>query len=653
VSGTVAASSRPSEVASQRGPASRLWKPVFAAVLYAVIACLAYWPVGPLDAHHLVGCACSDPMQEVWFLNWTSFALEHGLNPFFTGYMLLPHGANLGANTFMPLLGLIGMPITATLGPVAAYNLLLRIAFAASGFSMYLVLRRYTTWYPGALLGGLLFAFSPFMVVHGQRHLFLVFLPLLPPLIPVIDDWLIRPRRPAVTSGLFLGALVGFEYLISPEVVLATGVMAALTLAVVALKNRAQVRARLKPLLTGGLVAAGLMLLITGYPIWMLLFGPQHPHGPPHPVANLDSFRADVLSSVIPTSVQLFAPHAIENLASIPPLIFENGFYLGLPLLALLVYLIVRCRHDGFVAVAAVMGGIAAILSLGTFLQIGGHKETQLMPFRLFAHIPILQSLEPARFSLFVQLAAVLILARGLDVVWREGWALDPIMRQMSATVRGGSASAAPMPSAQGPSAMPRPLSARTLSVAAVAIVALLPLLPDFPYRSAPIRVPALFTTAAVDVIPQNARVFTYPFDYPPNNDAMAWQMASGMRFRILGGDAFVPLKKGVTNFQTKPPGSWLALRVLLNDGAGPVPPPDRATINAVRFSFQHSHPQVVLVDMGSPNAGAVAKIFQLAIGAAPRTEGGMKIWTNVGPYLVPRTGRTPRRFGSILRGAR
>ena len=39
--------------------------------------------------------------------------------------------------------------------------------------------------------GGLLFAFSPYLANQAIRHLFLSFVPLVPLLIPLIDDWLI------------------------------------------------------------------------------------------------------------------------------------------------------------------------------------------------------------------------------------------------------------------------------------------------------------------------------------------------------------------------------------------------------------------------------------------------------------------------------
>src|SRR6516225_3111849 len=92
-----------------RSVASRL-RPALAigaaGAVYFVLACLAYWPASPLDTTRLAGCACGDPEQQTWFLAWTSYAVTHGHNPFLTGYLHAPMGANLAIDTSMPLLGI-------------------------------------------------------------------------------------------------------------------------------------------------------------------------------------------------------------------------------------------------------------------------------------------------------------------------------------------------------------------------------------------------------------------------------------------------------------------------------------------------------------------------------------------------------------------
>src|SRR5271165_6414094 len=136
---------------------------VLALVVYAVLAVIAYWPVMPLDASRLPGGGAGDPNQMSWFLAWTPFALLHGLNPFFSNYIDFPAGANLSANTSVPLLGVLAAPVTLALGPIAAFNLLMRIALASSAISMFLVSRKWARWWPASFAAGLLYGFGSYM----------------------------------------------------------------------------------------------------------------------------------------------------------------------------------------------------------------------------------------------------------------------------------------------------------------------------------------------------------------------------------------------------------------------------------------------------------------------------------------------------------
>src|SRR6516164_2617457 len=395
-----------------------------AGAVYFVLACLIYWPVAPLDGSHLAGCACGDSEQQTWFLAWTSFALSHGHNPLLTSYLHAPTGANLAINTSMPLLGLLGMPITLTAGPVATFNLLLRIGFAASGASMFGVLRRYVSWWPAAFGGGLLFAFCPYVANQAIRHLFLSFVPLVPLFIPILDDWLISRTRTPVRSGVLLGLVAGAQYLISPEILLTSAIMAVIGLAYLALRYRAAVAERIGALLRGVAVAVPVFLVIAGYGIWMLLAGPYRPVGAVHTLSGLTRYHADLLSPLFPTSHQLIAPAALASIGNRLPAgsTLENGFYLGFPLLILLGYLVIRCRRVPLVATAAVVGVVAFILGLGPRLTLNGKAAGIPLPFAIFRHLPIVQNLEAARFSLYVQLAAAIIFALGLDQVWAHGW---------------------------------------------------------------------------------------------------------------------------------------------------------------------------------------------------------------------------------------
>src|SRR5215467_16217484 len=469
--------------------------------VYFVLACLIYWPATPLDANHLAGCACGDPEQQTWFLAWVSYALTHGHSPFLTSYIHAPFGANLAIDTSMPLLGVLGMPVTLLAGPVATFNLLLRLGLAASGASMFGVLRRYVSWWPVAFGGGLLFAFGPYVANQGIRHLFLSFVPLVPLFIPILDDWLISRTRTPVRSGVLLGLVAAAQYLISAEILLTSAIMAAVGLAYLALRYRAAVAERISILVRGVAVAVPVFLLIAGYGIWMLLAGPYRPVGPVHKLSGLTRYHADLLSPLYPTGHQLFAPAALASIGNRLPTgaTLEDGFYLGLPLLVLLVYLAIRCRRVPLVATATVTGVAAFILGLGTRLTVDGKTLGIPLPFAVFRHLPVVQNLEAARFSLYVQLAAAIIFAVGLDQVRARGW-----LPARARPAPGGSAprAAAPdiaAPGAAGPGAARRPRPwVRPVVVAVVGLAVLVPLVPHLPMKIRPVETPGFFTSKDV-----------------------------------------------------------------------------------------------------------------------------------------------------------
>lgn len=114
--------------------------------VYFVLAVLVFLPVAPWSNSSIPsgplsgGPGSGDPTLMTWFLEWTAYALSHGHNIFFTNYYLSPRGTSLFPYTSVPLLGVLTAPLTLKLGPVAAYNILIRLSLAGSATSMFLVL---------------------------------------------------------------------------------------------------------------------------------------------------------------------------------------------------------------------------------------------------------------------------------------------------------------------------------------------------------------------------------------------------------------------------------------------------------------------------------------------------------------------------------
>jgi hypothetical protein len=305
------------------------------------------------------------------------------------------------------------------------------------------------------------------------------------------------------------------------------------------------------------------------------------------------------------------------------------------------------------VATAAVVGVVAFILGLGATLMVNGKSLGVPLPFAILRHVPVVQNLEAARFSLYLQFAAAIIFAVGLDRVRAWGWLPAPASAAPSgdATTPSQGAASAAAPSqgaAQGdepsrdavPAALqgqgapvPRPgPRARPVVVAAVGLIALLPLLPHLPLPTAPTDMPGFFTSNNAKKIPSGAVALTLPFDLAPQNDPMMWQAASGMRFRILGGDAFVRNFDGRTTWHWQPAGPKVLLKVL-RAGRYPTTPPPPMTqqaIDAVRQFITHNHVSVVLVDRTTRDGTALAVLMKYVLHTGAWQRGRMDVWLNV-----------------------
>jgi hypothetical protein len=421
--------------------------------------------------------------------------------------------------------------------------------------------------------------------------------------------------------------------------------------------------------LARGLAAAlPVFLLIAGYAIWLLIAGPNRPTGPVHILYGLARYHADLLSPLFPTDRQLLAPGVLKTIGDRLPAggTIENGFYLGLPLLVLLCYFVIRYRRVPLVATAAVIGLVAFVIGLGAKLTVHGNAVGIPLPFAVFTHLPILENLEPARLSLYVQLAAAVIVAVGLDRSRAYGWRRasvaaghgqpSPANSLVPAAVPATGKGQRPVPAggAADPGDTPRPgdrgpgdpgSPGRSegppdrhpgwvwpVVVAVVGLVALFPLVPKVPIHTYLLRIPRFFTSTEVREVPHGAVALTFPFELAPHNDAMMWQAASGMRFRVLGGDVFVPGNVVRSTWHPLPKGPPV-LAAVLEAGQYPNVPPPPMTASAaaaIRQLCARSHVAVVFVDRQAQYGHAFDLLVHRALGTPGRVEGRLSVWLNV-----------------------
>jgi hypothetical protein len=599
----------------------RLAPPVVCVGIYLILAAFVYGAHSPLTATVLPTCGCDDISSQTWFVAWPAYALASGHNPFYSSYVAYPGGVNLMTNTGAPLLGIVFAPITWLLGPIASFNLIMRLAFALSAISMCFVLRRWTQWWPAAFIGGLLYAFSPYMIGQGQAHDFLTFAPLPPIALALLDDLVIRRQRP-VRNGILLAVVTTAQLLISPEVLEMTGLLAVFALVVLAVRHPVAARQRARRVVGGLAVAAATAVVLAGYPLWMYFGGPYHVSGPPHPVADLAAYSSSVLSLVYPTALQrlTFGHWLVTGTDLLRGQIGEDTTYLGIPLLVLLGIIVVRFRRVGQVQIFALVALAAWSITLGAVLHIGETARTSIkLPYDLLERVPILDSALDLRFSLIMYLAVSVVVAIGLDRFDREGIFRSRPSRKHQ-TVRG----------------------AACLVVAAVALV---PLAPARPYTSTAVDIPALFTAKNSPIADGDVVLsFPLPVSYiGPDDQALLWQAAADMRFKLIGFRGAVPGPGGGPRVDASlliPPLQAEQLLSWALYGAPARPPADCATYAAIRtFLARYDVGAVTVVPSAGTQWQTVLAYFTTSLHTAPTNFEGSYVWAHVQSELARSAG--------------
>lgn len=596
-------------------------------VVYVAISVAAYLPTLPLDGSHTQICTCGDTAQQVWFLGWVPFALSHGHSLFYTNWVLYPTGVNLSDNTAMTLLGILAAPVTVLAGPIAAYNLVLRAGFALSALAMFVVMRRLVRWWPAAFAAGLLYGFSPFMVGQGLSHEFLVFAPIPPLAFGILIDVFGQRRMPAWRAGLFLGLLCAAQFLIATET-FATMALFLMLASVLALCYR-HGRARLGHALKAAAWAVGTCTVVVAYPLYVFLAGPRRIVGPPHALWQLYFWHADLLGALLPSPLMRFAPASLLHVGAglVHHNLQENGTYLGAPLVLIAACLAVAYRRRMVTAISGLLAVVSYALSLGTRIYVGNNATGLPGPFAALAHVPLVQDIEPARFSLFTAMFVAIVLGTGLDAVARP--------RRLAA------------PAPAGTARWVRPALASILGV-----VALLPLVPRWPYPPGPVATPRFFTTPAAQRLPPGVVIVTLPFPERDINQAIVWQAEASMRFRLVGGSPFFvpgPGRRTVNSSSVglRPHGIDRVFENALSPAHATAGKPlQRWLVASVRNDLRHYDVHAIIIDPVAERRQQIRQNYGMPLPARLEAVPGLGLGVR---YITAATGHPPQSVGGVL----
>jgi hypothetical protein len=195
-------------------------------VCYLAVGVAVTWP----RAAYLAGSLPStrDAAAYVWGFWWVARQLTHLGNPWATGYLAAPVGAQLAYHTLMPLPGVLMTPVTLVFGPSVSYNLL---SIICPGLLCYAMYRAARLWLPtgfGAIAAGAFFGLSSNLTWRSWYQLNLALGALF---LPLTLAAAVRLRRaPGRRQAVILGAILGAALLTDQESAVLAGILAVVIL---------------------------------------------------------------------------------------------------------------------------------------------------------------------------------------------------------------------------------------------------------------------------------------------------------------------------------------------------------------------------------------------------------------------------------------
>lgn len=533
---------------------------------------------------------------------WPAWAITHLHDPFFSGVVNVPYGANLLSNTAGTLVGVVLAPVTWLFGPVVATNVALTLTPGLSAWGCFVAIRPLVTWKWGAWPAAFVFGYSSAIytsLLFGHVSITLLVFP--PLLLSQLHEIVIRQEHGVRRDGLLLAALVVGQFLVSPEVLVLCGIFAVVGFVAVSAVGWRQLRGRA----AHALPALGLALVVSGgllaYPVWFGLAGPQAVTGV--------LFALAPLTGVPLSGIVLPGPYAAlaGNYVRFAGYLGRNGpptDYLGGGVLFVALASVVLARRRGLTWLLLLLGVVAFWFTLGAYaLNAPPWFHHVWLPWRALSRVPLLDEILPDQIAPFVALFAGFLVAVGLDALYVHHWRSSSWLAVHRRPVAG-------------------------VATAAAAFIALVPVLATFdvPATVRPVQVPPYVRTMA-RLLPARTVVLTVPFAVSGVTQPMLWQAVDDMHFDLAGAALKTPGRHGGSVGQGAP-GSARRIMTDLTLAGAPEPIGTPAQIAAVLHALRTWRVERVVIAGRSRDPVYAAGFFTMVLGVAPDEEAGAQVWS-------------------------
>ncbi|MGH9573356.1 MAG: hypothetical protein ACRD40_07495 [Candidatus Acidiferrales bacterium] len=354
-----------------------------------------------------------DSFQHAWFLWHFARAVSHGQNPYFTNLIFYPNRVNLAWSTLDPVASLLALPFSLLAGPIAAYNLSLILQLALAALFAYLLCLRICANRVAAVIGGVCFGFSPWMMGEALGHLSLVTaFPI--PLYFLALDTVLRRANGRWSHGIFLGislfmtALAHYNYTVFC-------VLLSLLIFVIdlAIDGWRLVKDVWRPV-AGGAVTFAILFL----PLFFSMWGVSANRPRTRQFQMIEAHSADLFGLFVPSWKHLLFGTTVRHWnVGLFSAGYEGIIYLG-PVILVLAGIGLwtsRGANQRWAIRLAVSAVIFWALSLGPYLRVWGSETRIPGPALLFYLTPFGRYVSaPARFYVIAVLCCACMAAMGL-----------------------------------------------------------------------------------------------------------------------------------------------------------------------------------------------------------------------------------------------
>jgi len=401
----------------------RLRRELLIILFLTAFAIAITWPVVTKMTTEIVG-GTGDSHLFYWNYWWFNHALfELKQSPFFCPIQLYPYGADLSFHTLCPFNCLLALPFQKLFGIPFAYNLVILFSLIAAAYTAHKLAHDLTGDRAASVACGIMFGFSPYMLMRATGHINLIGAwPL--PLVVMFAMRAFKTGR--YRWAAFAGFFAGLQLWISMYYALFAAIVFALLWVNAILSERRGLRNELYcPAVTAvsAIVASSPLLFVmlrsiakSGVffaPGWRASFGQG----------------VDLLGFFIPGEVNMLFGKWTYPIythlygGGIESLAFVGILCLGLAIVA------VSYAWNRTTRLFTVLSLLFAVLALGDRLHIANHDSIMLLGRRLFIPlpaavlkpIPVLNMIRvSSRFVVLFQLAASCLAAIGVTYLLKK-----------------------------------------------------------------------------------------------------------------------------------------------------------------------------------------------------------------------------------------